>query len=336
MEDIEPRFYPYEWPRGPDAMEVGTDNWFCLSFPLLVVAISTMVIDVGPRWWLVAIVALLGVSLRAAARNSWCAGLRLDARGLRACYPLGFGWLYRWDELQDVEIDQMGATVRTRRGDVRLHGNLSDWVHLAGQCRRSLGLPANPDPVPDAAPDLPPAEVARWLGVDIDGTLLCRVDYRWQRGGSILAAALALVVLAHTHVPFVRGELVVLALVFIVGAASFGKGRQMREIRATPRELDVRTGRGWRKYAWGGLHGLEKRGEVWIAKSVDGDIVLLPQLRNREKVLEAIRNAIDARQRGFALPRMSADVPQAALSRAMAGEASAERGLSRAEEEAEG
>ncbi|MBI5831661.1 MAG: hypothetical protein HZB16_05025 [Armatimonadetes bacterium] len=104
--------------------------------------------------------------------------------------------------------------------------------------------------------------------------------------------------------------------------------RRVREVRATADGLEAHSGAGWQRYAWGGLKSLRRIGVFWVVTSTDGDLWLPPGLAHRERLLHAIRQAIEARQAGFSLPRMSGEVPAAALSRA-ALSVDAERGLSR-------
>jgi hypothetical protein len=114
----------------------------------------------------------------------------------------------------------------------------------------------------------------------------------------------------------------------MAGLVLWASRRVIGEVRATPTALEVRTGSRRRRYAWGSLRQLDQREGHWIIQTVDGDLRLPPSMGGKEKLLEAVRNAIEARGRGLALPRLSADVPEAALSRAGAGAVDVERGLS--------
>jgi hypothetical protein len=262
-------------------------------------------------------------------------GLYVNSRGLRLWHGLHFGPLYRWDDIQDVIIKDTGATVRTCTGDLQLGCDLDDWLYLAGECQRAMGRDEM-ELESDAAPDVSPEEVAQWLGVSADGALRCRSWY-W-RFFQALFWGLVLLLLWYgvRHAAYIFWPQWMFNAFLYLCILRMRRGRRIAEIRATPTELDVRTDSGWRKYAWHGLRRLVHRKQFWVVSTADGDLWLPPWLSNRETLLAAIRQAIDARQRGFALPRMSADVSQAALSRAGAGEVSVERGLSQAEEGAEG
>jgi hypothetical protein len=264
-------------------------------------------------------------------------GVYANARGLRVWHGLDFGHLFRWDEIQDVIIVDSGATVRTSSGDLWLGCDLDDWLYLASECQRAMGRDET-GVGGDEAPGVSPEEVARWLGVSADGKLRCR-SYFWRCIRSFLYGAAVYTAWTCLHVRYGSSFFwhgVLFNVFLFVWLFRMWRGRRISEIRATPTELDVRTDTGWRKYAWTGLRRVVRRDNYWVVNTVDGDLLLPPLLSSRETLLAAICQAIDARQRGFALPRMSADVPQAALSRAEGGEVSLERGLSQAEEGAEG
>jgi hypothetical protein len=339
VDDIQPRFHRYNEAPGGAGCRRGCGGVVCLYllFGVTVAVGVALLPTAGPAWAAIFFSGLLLLSVlpwvlgRSFLRGSLCAGVRIDSRGLRVCYPLGFGRRYGWDEIEDVLVDDNGASVLTSGGQVPLSGELSDWMHLVGQCQRALGRTVTRELDRDAVVDLPPEEVARWLGVADDGALTCASPHHRHMP---LYVALV-VVLGVVHPALGALSLIGLGCAGYFGAAR-RRGRRISEVRATPTDLDVHTDTGWRKYPWGGLQRLARRGVFWVVSTVDGDLWLPPRLRNERTLLEAIRYAIEARRRGFALPRMSADVSEAALSRADAGVVDVERGLSRAEEGAEG
>jgi hypothetical protein len=270
-------------------------------------------------------------------------GVHVNAHGLLVLHTFRLGRRMAWDEFREVVVDEHGLTLLTRRGELKLGYKLTDWAHLAARCRREMGKSEDHDSDRDAVVDVSPEEVARWLGVAADGALVCRSPYfRRMKIGYILfcsalwcltiAAALALVTLGDWGVAAVLQVVPALFTLEHYAIWTAGRSRRIREVRATPTELDVRFDTGWRRYAWGGIYSFVPRGLYWMVSTVEGDLLLPPFVNRGRTLLEAMREAIDARQRGFALPRMSADIPDAALSRAASAEVTIERGLSRAED----
>ena len=282
----------------------------------------------------IGLLTFLGGSL---LRGTLFAGVRVDGNGLRVCHPLGLGRTYGWDEVTDVAVDDRGIRIRTRRRERRYRGALNDWTQLADKCRRALGRDAEAGN--GNGPTVPAEEVARWLGVTIDGEVVCRSPmHRLMPAMWLPTVLLALNVCRD---PSDRGSwslfILCMAGTFLIWSmyshASGRRGARIREVRATPAEVNVRTDTGLRKCAWGDIRCLHRRGTFWIAGTIKGDLWLPPDLSNRDALLSAIRQAVDARQRGFALPRMTADIPDAALSRAASAEVSTDRGLSRADDD---
>jgi hypothetical protein len=334
MAEIEPRYY--------GVME-STESRGCRSYLLMLVAVLacvTVVSALQVSFWLdiLTLFVTLYTGERILRRGTICAGVRVDGRGVRVCYPFGFGHRYRWDRIEDAAVDVQGVTLRTAGSEVRVHGELCDWRHLAGQCRRALGRGAEDDHERDATADVPRDEVTRWLGIDSGGTLTCTSIHHRFRLLMVLAWPLFLML-----VMFKFTDLGAYSWFAVLPALSthewlgpaWRRGRRIRELRATPDALDVRSDTGRRKYAWGSLHSVVQRGVYTVVSTDDGDLWLPPGLSNEKWLMAAVRGAIRAGERGLALPRMSADVPQAALSRAGACGVSVERGLSVADEEAE-
>jgi hypothetical protein len=270
-------------------------------------------------------------------RGSTRAGVWVDRYGLRECYPFGWRRCVRWDQILGVDLRQDGATVQTARGPIELDSKLGDWMVIAAQCLEAVGsrLPRSLDA--EAVVQLPAREVEAWLGVEPGQTLTGVSRFRNLPMAAVVAFYSFCMVAegSSSHWFSIALMLASLLILWSLGFVPTGpqRARQLREIRATGTDLDVRTGAGWHRYAWGGLQNLIQRGAFWVVSTVDGDLWLPPGLTNLDRLLPAIRKAIAAREQGLALPRMTADVPDAAISLSAAAPPSEERGLSRAEDE---
>jgi hypothetical protein len=350
MDAVESRFYPCIDPTTGD--HVGRMKALAISAIGLLGAAKLLAAGWG--WWPpLIIVALIATFLPAAVRESWRAGVRVDARGLRLCYPFGFGRRLSWGVVEDVSADPQGLTLHLSGGrHRRVIGELGNWLELDGHCRRALGQEPRPDLGDgEKVADVPPEEVAKWLRIGPDGALTCTSGlYRWLPLTVPPALLLAAVLPWDKWAAAPKGSTlsyvggmclmvmmapIALALSVYTGAAG-RRGARLREVRATPTELDVRTDFGWHRYAWGGIHGVVERLGFAQVTTVDGDLWLPFDLTHDDRLLSALRAAIDARRRGMALPPAPAEVSDAALSRAGEAELSVERGLSVVEDVTEG
>lgn len=336
-ENVERRFYAYDEATGIDGGPGGGAR--CRKLIALAVVFAFGLAAGGCSALVsLATALLLLLGFRGAAwRGSLCAGVGVGPHGLRVCYPLGFGRRYAWSELTDVVVEERGATLRSTRGDIEIRSNMQDWLHLVGRCQRALGRPVSRVLDDGAVVELAPETVAKWLGVDADGALVCTRSHRAEMIAVGVAALMFAVLARLLHMPWwawpvLTGECAVLPYAFTWRL----RRREAREVRATTTALDVRTASGWRRYPWGGLHRVVRHSAFWVVHTVDGDLCLPKELSHVQTLLGAIRNAIHARHRGYALPRMGEDVPDAALSRAVAGKVSVERGLSRADDDPAG
>ncbi len=252
----------------------------------------------------------------------------------------------RWDEVTGVEVSEDSARIVTARGTIEFGPRVNNWLELAERARAATGQPL-PSDVPDDTMCIPPEEVADWLGITPDDVLECRSDHFRRQMGLLRAvflveagamAALGLYAWAkHPAIAFA----VLLPALLMAGMGWFmprlvrrsQAEQQIEAVRATADALEVQDARGrWRRFAWGSLRYLIPFGRFQVLSTPEGDVALPPRLTNADRLLGAIEQAIAARRRGLALPRMTGEgVPEGAISRAGAVEAAVERGLSRSE-----
>jgi hypothetical protein len=286
------------------------------------------------------LVAASGVMAPALHRGPQRTGIAVDQHGLRECYRWRWGRRVRWDQIRSVALRPDGATVQTARGPIELDDRLDDWQAIAGRCFQALGSEMPPSLDREDTVEVPAGEVVQWLGVADDEILSCVSNYHQRFHGYVRLAFIGLFLLVLAMAPVLSRPLLLTMLVLtmlllpsmlLLTSAGPGRAQRLHEVRAGGAELDVRTAAGWRRQAWSGLRSLARRGQFWVVETADGELWLPPELTNLELLLHAIRQAIDARSQGLVLPRMTADVPAAALSLSAAAAADG-RGLSRADE----
>jgi len=298
--------------------------------------VSALAYD-SPLWFVGVATGLLLCARIAGA--SWRFGIHTDGEGLVERYLNGRARAVRWDEITAVELTDSQATLRYPGGEVRLAPPLGNWALIATTAQRHLGGAGEVSRGEEEIA-LAEAQVAGWLGIGPDGALtmaeprplnawvvvgvfLAIGAVAWARG-SVPLAALALG--AALAVPLCRVEIWLISR----WAARRPEYCQVKQIRATPRALEVRSDAGWRSVSWGALLR-RSGGPVWVTvTSLQGDLLVPIWLRGRRQLLHAIDEAIAARRAGLSLPRLTGDVPESALSRAELS-VEAERGLSAAE-----
>jgi hypothetical protein len=280
---------------------------------------------VGQPYLAVGAAAVLALVIASLFAGWYRFGWLLAERGL---LELRCGWfrLVPWSRVRGVRWADDQAELETDRGTLAFGRRMVGWAELAAAIEARL---AGPEPVPQEVV-LPPELVAAWLGLPAGEPLGCPSRlHRWA-WPCFLASAIMLLGAALCSSAAWVGPLVELALLapVLLGMLSL----VVSEVRALPEGLDVRRGRRWQRYAWGSLWSLQRRGGDWRLETRDGPVPLPSWLAGRDRLLEVIRKAIAAREAGQALPRMAADVPESALSRAEA-QVDAGRGLSRGREE---
>ncbi len=332
-------FHPQNEAPGCGRQILGTTVLLVCYVPVLIALLALE----APAWLLfpgvlMAMLAGTAAMLRV-MHGSLRTGVSTDSEGFREHFWLGRRRRVRWADITAVEQSDDGAVVRHLGGELKLEPPLADWAQLAAMAQRHLNGERVDDEQDDEVRALPPEEVAAWLGIERDGELTDRSRFRaWaKRGLAAWLVALVACFQAHLIGPAVLLEITGLVAITASGMQGVlgrrrGASRGISQIRATADCLEVRGTEGWRSYAWGGIKSLRRVGVFWVATTTEGDLWLPPDLRCRERLLAAMRGAIDARRQGFTLPRLTGDVPAAALSPAVL-RVDAERGLSASTEE---
>lgn len=276
-----------------------------------------------------AAVPLLG-SIPTALRGSLRAGVSVDDDNLVEWYPLGLRRVTPLAAITRVDISDASATVHTADRQIALAPPLCDWLRVACACRLAIGHEVPASYLEDAAFSLPTEEVERWLGVERGGTLTLRSGfhrraYPWLQTALVVSGILSIWINAQGVL-----ALPAAAILALSSRAPRGRGRRVLEIQARGAELDVLTDTGWRRYAWGSFLSLTQRGLYWAIGTPQGDIWLPPGLPELERLLRAVQSSIDARRQGWSMPRMTADVSEAAISLVREQSVEGERGISTA------
>lgn len=247
-------------------------------------------------------------------RGSWRLGVVADDDALHEWFQLGGHRRWPWAELTEVRRDDRGAVLCFGQRQVRLGAPLEDWAELA--CRAEQRLHGE-SPAPTAAQQARGAmsdhQVLDLLGHPPDGQIVCTTRFwAWADCAFVPAALLALGAAMST---VLLAPAVLLATGFVATCGPRNP-RRVREVRAGIEGLSVRSSAGWRSLSWAGLREVGRRGLFRVVTSDEGDLWLPPGLRGGERLLNAIGGAIRARERGYLLPRLSAEVPDGALSAA--------------------
>lgn len=307
--------------------------------------------------WCVALFTIVGEFAAGVLWVRWVTGTRLI--GVWSG-PEGWTewWLlarrrHRWDELVAVEATDTDARLLTAAGELRLDARVRDWWALVARAQAALG---QGEAEPDVA--VAPSDVASWLGLAVDGVLSGETPRprRWVTAMRALLAVeavlFAALCLGLWWFALVWGAWGLGALALVATAVELWLCRQVRRarpivlvgelaalvdrFRATPESLEFHhLEHGWQSCAWGSLRELTADGRAWLLTTSRGDYRLDRSLTHLEPLLDAVRQALAARRGGLALPRLSGDVPETALSRARV-EVDAQRGLSRGEEPGDG
>ncbi|MBI5835156.1 MAG: hypothetical protein HZB16_22860 [Armatimonadetes bacterium] len=301
---------------------------------LTVATIAMAVIASIGSGWLAALAAgvilapLLAV-VPSLLRGGTRAGVSIDDELLIEWYPLGWRRATPLATIERVGITDQGAMVYTSGRNIPLEPPLCDWLRVACACRLAIGAEVPASYLEDAALSLPTEEVEQWLGIERGGTLQLSSSFH-RRAYPILQGLLVGSGLLSLLLTNINGMMALpAAAIFALSArAPRGRGRRVLEIQARGAELDVLTDEGWRRYAWGSFLSLGQRGLFWVIGTPQGDIWLPPGLPQLERLLRAVQSSIEARKRGWSMPRMTADVSEAAISLVREQSSEVERGIS--------
>lgn len=351
------RWHPYnETPSRDDTRRALNATW--LSFAIIACGLGKIAPDsyAGPIV-LFAIAVSLVLVLPNAMRGSLLRGLWVDDEGVEEVYLPARRVCYRWRQLTGIQGGENQVTLTFGGRSLRLGPPVSNWGQIAERADSRL----NGDELGNQEPDVPLERVAQWLRVPITGHLPCHSAYhrwhKWPERAFLLLYPLVFVAAERALVaalPFtsdpstpravVVGQIVALlmgllglplGMVALVVAAIRRRAyhlhpeRRIHQIDATPSAIEARSDVGWHAHGWGSLRGIEQRGRFTVVSTTDGDLWLTPDLTHRDRLLDAIRSAIDAHAEGLVLPRPVGHVPETALSPAELSQVGADRGVSR-------
>ncbi len=273
---------------------------------------------------MVPLVIVTLVGLPPVFRGTLRSGVAVDDDGLTEHYPLGWRRRLPWSQVTELGQSPDSATLLAGTRRLTLDAGLCDWRALAERCREQLEPGAGP--APEAA-SVAPDEVAEWLGLSPGEEFVSRVPARAAVVGSLWLVALV-VGLAW---PAVHGGHPYWGPLLTIAILSWRPGRwrrSVREARADAQGLRFRVPSGWRDVGWDDLLEVRDNSEPRVVQTRRGEFWLTSDLPGRDRLLAAMRRAIEAREHGAALPRLAASAPDAALSRVTDTPPDAERGLS--------
>jgi hypothetical protein len=256
--------------------------------------------------------------------GGWDLGWRVTEAGLQQVWWLRRARTVPWRRIQAVRWAGDHADLILDDGTITLDRRWQGWAELAATVEQRLAH------LPEAsAPDidLPPEQVAEWLGLAPGEVLVCRRKLPIGVMAFVTLLTLAAMAAAATMRPPERLVFLAISSLMLLIVPAIAQETRRLELRAGPWGLDVRRDKCWRRVAWGSLWSLESRGARCWVETRDGPVSLPVDLTNRDRLVVAIRKAIAAREAGQRLPRSTIDVPDAALSRAEA-QVDAGRGLS--------
>ena len=293
-------------------------------------------------------------------RRSIRAGVSVDGGGLTEWYPLGFRRRTRWNRVDAVQATDFGIEILSGKRRVRIGPPLASWRTLAQRAAYETGVLTNesssaatesPSAPVDMAVD--PETVAAWLGIPQDGVLRCRPNFTGAAKAAVVSAAIAVFVVELIYWDYsLMGVLTSFFTTAVLGGSFFffctPLGRwcfaQLGgvDLNCKPGGIEQigqdvfyhgePTARGgylntW-VHAWSGIRSVVRRGLFWYVNTTDGGFHIPVGLSNQDRLLHAIRQAIELRRSRLSLPRMTDNLTDAALSRAAAEPFPQERSLS--------
>lgn len=258
------------------------------------------------------------------------------------------GWFGRRRHLPWAGLGQLRhygewAAFSAGRERIVLDARTVDWRRLFREIERHVSPDAEPADGMDA---VAAEEVARCLGIGVDGVLLCRPRFNADELIFFLILAAGPAILALGQSLWAIAALACLGL----GLWRAGRERSQREVRAEVSGLVARRGREEMRVAWSAVRRVDRRaapmGRCYLTRSrfeadrevlvttEDGVISFLLSDAGARQLEDGIGRLLEARAAGHALPS-GAPLSDAAISQVrLRGEADAGRGLSRAAEDA--
>ena len=320
-----PTYYPQRIHSWPPHFSRGLA--FLLAGMVAALVVSFSLPDAVYLLWLA---TCLVVGLTALYRGTPRTGIAIDSEGLTECYPLGWRRRLLWSMVTGFDVSPTSATLVAGRRRVTYDSSLCDWRALAERCRAALDPASEPAPEPEpVAPD----RVAEWLAMAPGESFITRVS---TRARAMLAVSIGLMLAALGWWGAIRGEspLGLMLLVFFLNLRPGLRRRSVSAVRADGDGLDFRVPSGWRQVAWADLLEVGETSEPTVVQTRQGEFWLPSDLPQRDRLLTALRRALEARARGERLPGRMTDVPEGALSLSRGQVPGEDRGLSVAEDAA--
>lgn len=312
-------------PQGP-AAGFPRRWWYPLTVGCAFMLLVSLGLDYLPKWLQTPYLAVLMVlTMAALLRGTPRTGVSVDDEGLTEWFALGLRRRWPWREVERIEEDEDGATLHTARRCLRLDKRLCDWRALLSACRRACARDALPES--EAGQVTTAEEVAGWLGIAPGETLVLRTG-RYSTE-DLLGCGFLLLLTVGAGLATSWGQVWIVPAIYFGARAVDRRPRRITQVEAGADGLCLYTRAGAQQVAWAALLGIRSEGAEVCIETDAGDFWVPANLAERGRLLDAVKQAIAARERGQMLPRMAEAVPDTALSLTAAGEAEAERGLSR-------
>ncbi|MBI2298343.1 MAG: hypothetical protein HYU66_05220 [Armatimonadetes bacterium] len=247
--------------------------------------------------------------------------IRLGEEGLTEVYG-GREVTTPWDEVYGVEWHAYHAKIKLAGRALAVDDRYGDWRRLAQQVEE-----LSPAATGEArGMEVDPEQIAEWLGIPVDGSLVCRLGMprwgAWALLSFIILMFVLMLVFAHgngfggfVQVPMIVGALLLSA----------------EKVTADVNGVSVRMKGRPQRFAWSEIVSVTNHGQYWEVVTDRGKFRVAGSVKNAAKLVNALQHAAASRGVGMVLPD-EAPLPEGAISR-MTGptEGDVQRGISRAE-----
>jgi hypothetical protein len=228
-----------------------------------------------------------------------------------------------WRLVQSVVWQHDHAIVNLNGRQLRVGVHFADWQELVHDIE--AWAPHAAQPRGDGQVDA--ESIAEWLGIPVDGELVCRMGlsrgWLWAAAVACLGLLILIGIAAEGNIgAFVQVPI----MVFIMLACA-------ESVRADVHGVSLRVKGKPQRYAWSEIESCVSDGYRWTCKTARGSFSISTSIRNAKPLIKALQQVVAARNAGFELPD-EVPMPEGALSRLSGGSApeAVERGLSRAAE----